>query len=63
VEQWFDHQNAGGQMFKFSRQQIAQDFADRAAKAMMIILGDDQKFWVVTMAEGERLIRSGYETI
>lgn len=50
-------------MFKFSRQQIAQDFADRAAKAMMIILGDDQKFWVVTMAEGERLIRSGYETI
>jgi hypothetical protein len=50
-------------MFKFSKQQIAQDFADRAVKAMMIILGDDMKFWVVTMAEGEHLIRSGYEAI
>lgn len=50
-------------MFKFSSELIARRFRDRALKAMMIILGDDMKYWVVSMAEGERLIRAGYESI
>ena len=27
----------------------------------MVILGDAEEFWVVTMAEAERLIKAGYE--
>jgi hypothetical protein len=50
-------------MFKFSNESAARRFSDNAIKAMMIIMGDDMKYWVVTMAEGERLIRAGYEAI
>lgn len=46
---------------KFSSLALAQSFADRGTKAMMVILGDDSRFWVTTMAGAERLIRQGYE--
>ena len=28
---------------------------------MVIVLGDDQLFWVVSLALGEELVKSGYE--
>ena len=46
---------------KFNHLAIARSFADRARKPMVIILGDDQLFWVVSLALGEELVKSGYE--
>lgn len=37
------------------------NWADKATKPMMVILGDDDKFWVTTPANAERLHRAGYE--
>lgn len=48
-------------MFKFYSRTNAFSFADRCIKAQMVILGDDDKFWVVSMAQGEKLIRAGYQ--
>jgi hypothetical protein len=50
-----------GSIFKFSQLCIAQSFVDRAKKILMIVLGDDGLFWVVSPADGERLITAGYE--
>ena len=30
-------------------------------KASMILLGDDSKYWVVCLADGEKLLKAGYE--
>jgi hypothetical protein len=48
-------------IYKFSELSVARGFADRATKTMMIVLGDDARFWVVFPADGERLIKAGYE--
>jgi hypothetical protein len=48
-------------IFKFRNLTNARNFAERAKKPMVIILGDDQLFWVVSPALGEELLRSGYE--
>jgi hypothetical protein len=48
-------------IFKFGNFANARSFADRARKPMAIILGDDQLFWVVPLALGEELLKSGYE--
>jgi hypothetical protein len=48
-------------IFKFGKLANARSFADRARKPMVIILGDDQLFWVVSLALGEELVKSGYE--
>lgn len=45
----------------FNSLAIAKSFVNRASKMMMIVLGDDDRYWVVTPADGERLIRAGYE--
>lgn len=50
-------------MYKFSNYQAAINFASRTDKPMLIIQGDDSKFWVVTMAKGEQLISQGYEAV
>ena len=49
------------QIYRFRRYDSAERFADHAVKAMMVLLGDDERFWVVTMANVERLHRAGYE--
>jgi hypothetical protein len=49
--------------FKFNTLRYAESFAARCHKAHMIIMGDDMRFWVVTLAQGEKLIRAGYEAI
>ena len=46
---------------KFSSLATAKSFADKAVKTMAVMLGDDSKFWVVSMAESQRLERAGYE--
>lgn len=46
---------------KFNNLQTAQNFSNRTNKASAIILGDDNKYWVVTLAEMEKLLRGGYE--
>jgi hypothetical protein len=48
-------------IFKFNNLSTAITFTYRAAKMKMIILGDDELFWVVTPAAAERLVRRGYE--
>ena len=47
--------------YKFTRRDLAQSFANHCTKMMMVILGCDGKYWVVTPADGERLNRLGYE--
>ncbi len=49
--------------FKFNTLIKARAFQDRAVKAMMIILGDDDCYWVVTLVDGERLQKLGYTSI
>jgi len=46
---------------KFNSRTAAINFNSRTIKASAIILGDDDKFWVVTLATMEKLIRGGYE--
>ena len=48
-------------IFKFNNLSTAINFTYRAIKMKMIILGDDELFWVVTPAAAERLVRQGYE--
>lgn len=48
---------------KFIEERNAREFSNRTNKASAIILGDDGKYWVVTLAEMERLLRAGYEVI
>jgi ribosomal protein L15E len=48
-------------IFKFKTLGMARVFAEHADKIWMVILGDDELFWVVTPAHAERLVRGGYE--
>lgn len=47
--------------FEFNQLGTARNFAARCHKPHMIILGDNELFWVVTLAEAARLLRKGYE--
>ena len=46
---------------KFSSLAIANQFVNQAIKSMAVMMGDDGKFWVVTMADAQRLEKAGYE--
>jgi hypothetical protein len=48
-------------IFRFSNFANAKDFADRTVKSMVILLGDDERYWVVSLGLGEELVKSGYE--
>ncbi len=48
-------------MFKFNTLVNAKDFVNRAIKIWMIVLGDDELFWVVTPAQAAKLVKQGYE--
>ena len=47
--------------YKFSSWALAQSFIERCRKIYMIILGDDDKFWIVTPADAMRLEKAGYQ--
>jgi hypothetical protein len=49
--------------FKFNTLAKARAFRDRATKAMVIMLGDDKLFWVVTPADADRLAKTGYSFV
>ena len=40
---------------------IAKSFSKRTEKPTAIIMGDDGLYWVVPLAEMERLTKAGYE--
>ena len=46
---------------KFNSLANARSYSDRTVKVSMILLGDDCKFWVVTMAVAAKLLAAGYE--
>ena len=50
-------------MNKFNTLANARSFSNRCNKPQTIILGCDSLFWVVSMAEGAKLIRKGYEAV
>jgi hypothetical protein len=41
----------------------ARNYSARTTKPSVIVLGDDGKFWVVTMALGAQLERAGYTIV
>ena len=48
-------------IYRFLAAERAFSFADHAVKPMMVLLGDDERYWVVRMADAERLLRAGFE--
>ena len=48
---------------KFNSLSLAQSFSNRTDKMSAIVMGDDGKYWVVTLAKMEELINAGYEVI
>ena len=46
---------------KFNSLANARSYSNRTTKVSMIVLGDDCKFWVVTMAVASKLLAAGYE--
>lgn len=46
---------------RFCSESLAWSFCDRCTKTHMVILGEAEQYWVVTMAEAERLMKAGYE--
>ncbi|MFN8993198.1 MAG: hypothetical protein ACK5X3_05970 [Pseudomonadota bacterium] len=46
---------------KFTSLSTANSFVNNAIKSMAVMMGDDNKFWVVTMADAQRLEKVGYE--
>lgn len=51
------------QTLKYSEEWKAREVASRTDKPQMIILGDDGRFWLVCLADGEKLLKAGYETL
>lgn len=47
-------------IYRFTSLALAQSFADRK-QGRAVMLGDDERFWVVSMADAQRLERQGYE--
>jgi hypothetical protein len=46
---------------KFIDRNNAFSFAARCLKSMWVMLGDDDRFWVVCPADASRLEKQGYE--
>jgi len=47
--------------FKFNTYAAARSFSLKTIKATAVLLSDDGMFWVVSLADTERLTRAGYE--
>jgi hypothetical protein len=48
-------------IYRFTTLAQAQRFADNCTKAHAVMLGDDERFWVVSLGDAARLERQGYE--
>ena len=53
--------NLKNKPFEFSDLRNAQNFANRCNKLHMVVLGDNEKFWVVLPVDYTRLLNAGYE--
>jgi len=49
------------QIFRFNTLVNAQAFADRCEKMHMVVLGDNEEYWVAVPAVTEWLVKNGYE--
>ncbi len=49
--------------YQFTNLALATNFANRCEKPHIIIMGDNGKLWVSTLAEAKKLISEGYEAI
>ena len=56
-----DRNTAAYGVFKFNNFTNARNFAERGRKPMAIVLGDNQVFWVTSLAIGEVLVKLGYQ--
>lgn len=45
----------------FTTREAAFRSADRSVKMAIVILGENEKFWVVCMADAQRLVKQGFE--
>lgn len=50
-------------VYKFGSLAIAQGFVNRAKKILMIVLGDDGKYWATTPVDANQLEKMGYEIL
>ncbi len=50
-------------VFQFSDLGLARSFSARTEKASAIVMGDNEKFWVVTLAMAQWLEKRGYEVV
>jgi hypothetical protein len=46
---------------RFTRRELAFSFAQKAAKTLWVMLGDDGRYWVATPARCSQLEGLGYE--
>lgn len=58
------HQNIAKSAIKFTSRHTAENFIFRAfettGSSLRVVLGDDEKYWVVTPSEAEWLVKQGY---
>lgn len=50
-----------GTIIRFTSLALAKSFAARAHRTMMILLGDDERYWVAPASVAEALYRAGYD--
>lgn len=46
---------------KFKNLGLANGFSATTLKSSAVMLGDDERYWVVTLAVMERMLKAGYE--
>lgn len=46
---------------KFNSLNLARSFASRTIPMSAVVLGDDGRFWVVTIGKMETLLKAGHE--
>lgn len=46
---------------KFNSLFLAIEFSNKTTKMSVVMLGDDNKFWVVTLGKMNQLLKEGYE--
>ncbi len=46
---------------RFNSYSYASTFSERTTKPTAIILGDDNLYWIVTLANMEKALKAGYE--
>ena len=48
---------------KFNSINLAKSYANRTVKPSTVVMGDDEKYWVVNLSNFEKAVKAGYEQI